>query len=71
MTMTLCASMATPTTACPTTGAYCTVSDPTGCLVQVTVTYRSDIIVPFIGALLSTDPNGRFVQRSTATMVMN
>ena len=71
MTMTLCSAMATPTSPCPTTGTYCTLSDPVGCLVQVTLTYRSDIIVPFIGDLLSTDGGGRFVQTATATMVVN
>jgi len=38
---------------------------------QVSLTYRSDIIVPFIGQLLTRDTNGRFVQRVTATMVVN
>jgi TadE-like protein len=71
VTMTLCSGMATPTTPCPTAGTYCTLSDPTGCLVQVTLTYRSDIIVPFIGDLLATDAGGRFVQSATATMVVN
>jgi TadE-like protein len=71
MTMTLCSAMATPTSPCPTTGTYCTLSDPTGCLVQVTLTYRSDIIVPFIGDILSTDGGGRFVHSATATMVVN
>lgn len=71
MTVTLCSSMATSTSPCPTTGTYCTKDDPVGCLVQVSITYRSDIIVPFIGSLLDTDANGRFIQRSVATMVMN
>jgi hypothetical protein len=71
LTITLCASMATPTTACPTTGAYCTLNEPTGCLVQVRLTYRSDIIVPFIGDILNTDAHGRFVQTTTTTMVVN
>jgi hypothetical protein len=57
--------------AVPTAGTYCTTNDPVGCVVQVTLTYRSDIIVPLIGGLLSTDGNGRFLQRVTATMVMN
>jgi hypothetical protein len=39
--------------------------------VQVSLTYRSDIIVPLIGPLLATDGDGRFVQSVTATMVMN
>jgi Flp pilus assembly protein TadG len=71
MTVTLCSSMATSTSPCPTTGTYCSVDDPVDCLVQVSITYRSDIVVPFIGALMPTDANGRFVQQSVATMVMN
>jgi Flp pilus assembly protein TadG len=71
LTVTLCASMATPTSPCPTTGTYCTADDPVGCLVQITLVYRSDIIVPLIGGLLPTDGSGRFVQRSVATMVVN
>lgn len=71
MTMTTCSSMATPTAPCPTAGTYCTTVDPAACLVQVQLTYRSTIIVPFIGTILSTDAGGRFVQRATATMVIN
>ena len=71
LTITLCASMATPTSPCPTTGTYCTIDVPTGCLVQVTLTYRSDIVVPFMSALLPHDANGRFVQQAVATMVVN
>lgn len=71
LTMTLCSSMATPTSPCPTTGTYCGLNDPTGCLVQVTLTYRSDIIVPIIGELLAKDAGGRFVQTARATMVVN
>jgi hypothetical protein len=71
LTITLCAWMATPTSPCPTTGTYCAVDEPIGCLVQVTLTYRSDIIVPFMSSLLSHDANGRFVQQATATMVVN
>lgn len=71
MTVTLCASMATPTSPCPTAGTYCATDDPVGCLVQVTLTYRSDIVVPFMGALLPHDANGRFVQQSATTMVVN
>jgi TadE-like protein len=71
LTITLCSSMATPTSPCPTTGTYCAVDEPTGCLVQVTLTYRSDIIVPFMGALLPHDANGRFVQTAVTTMVVN
>jgi Flp pilus assembly protein TadG len=71
VTITLCTSMATSTSTCPTTGTYCTTTDPVGCLVQVRLTYRSDIIVPFMGEILSTDAGGRFVQTATATMVVN
>lgn len=71
ITVTLCASMATPTSPCPTTGTYCATDDPVGCLVQVSLTYRSDIVVPIIADLLARDAGGRFVQRSTATMVVN
>ena len=70
MTMTLCSSMASATSPCPTTGTYCGSNDPISCLVQVTLTYRSDIIVPFMGDLLATDGSGRFVQTVTATMVV-
>ena len=71
MTVSLCSSMATPSSPCPTTGTYCSGDDPVGCVVRVAITYRSDIVVPFIGALLDTDANGRFVQQSVAAMVMN
>ena len=71
MTMTICSSMASATAPCPTTGTYCTTTDPAECLVQVRLTYRSNIIVPFIGDILSTDAGGRFVQHATATMVIN
>ena len=30
MTITLCSSMATPTSPCPTTGTYCATDDPSG-----------------------------------------
>jgi hypothetical protein len=71
ITVTLCSGMATPTTPCPAAGSYCTTTDPAGCLVQVRLTYRSDIIVPLIGALLSTDGSGRFVHTALTTMVIN
>jgi len=71
LTMTLCTAVATPTSPCPTTGTYCATQDPVGCLVQVTLTYRTDIVVPLVGALLPTDAGGRFLQSVTATMVVN
>lgn len=42
-----------------------------GYRMRVVVTYRQNIIVPFIGALLTTDASGRFVQRAEVTMVIN
>ena len=74
LTVAYCASMATSTSPCPDSGDATTTCVPatrSGCLMQVTLTYRSDIVVPFIGQLLSRDTNGRFVQRVTATMVVN
>jgi hypothetical protein len=71
LTVSLCSAVATPTSPCPTAGTYCGANDPVGCLVQVTLTYRSDIVVPLIGNLLPQDGGGRFVQTATATMVMN
>lgn len=71
LTLSLCTALATPTSPCPDSGTYCASEDPVGCLVQVSLTYRTDIIVPLIGALLPTDAAGRFVQSVTATMVVN
>jgi Flp pilus assembly protein TadG len=74
LTVAYCASMAASTSPCPDGADPTTICIPdarAACLVQVTLTYRSDIIVPFIGQLLSRDSNGRFVQRVTATMVVN
>ena len=74
LTVSICARMATSSAPCPSVSdptSYCTLTEPEGCLVRVEVTYRSDIIVPFISALLDTDANGRFAQRAVATMVIN
>jgi Flp pilus assembly protein TadG len=74
LTIAYCANMASSTSPCPDGADPTTTCVPDtrqGCLVQVSLTYRSDIIVPFIGQLLSRDTNGRFVQRVTATMVVN
>jgi Flp pilus assembly protein TadG len=73
-TISLCARMATSSATCPSssdTTSYCAQTEPKGCLVRVELTYRSDIIVPLISALLPTDAGGRFVQRAAATMVIN
>jgi Flp pilus assembly protein TadG len=69
-----CASMSTPDAPCPDpldTSTICSADTRAGCLVRVQLTYRQDIIVPFLGAILSTDSNGRFVQTVRATMVVN
>ena len=74
ITVAYCDHMATATAPCPDSldpTTNCTPDNREGCLMQVSLTYRSDIIVPFIGQLLSRDTNGRFVQRVTATMVVN
>lgn len=74
LVVSLCSSMSTPSAPCPDsadTTTYCTRTDGAGCLVRVELSYRSDIIVPLIGALLATDGNGRFIQRAVATMVVN
>lgn len=74
VTVSYCDHVNTPDGDCPDgtdPGTSCTPDTREGCLVRVTITYRSDIIVPFLGALLSTDANGRFVQRVSATMVVN
>ena len=42
-----------------------------GYRMTVRVTYRSDIIVPLIGPLLTTDANGRFVHAAEVAMVIN
>src|SRR5579859_198230 len=74
LTIAYCASMATPSSPCPDpldTTTTCVPDTRQGCLMQVSLTYRSDIIVPIIGQLLSRDASGRFVQLVTATMVVN
>jgi Flp pilus assembly protein TadG len=74
LTISYCADVANSTSPCPDTTDSTTVCVPDtreGCLMQVTLTYRSDIIVPFLGNILAHDSSGRFVQRVTATMVVN
>ncbi|MGH2454748.1 MAG: TadE/TadG family type IV pilus assembly protein [Candidatus Limnocylindria bacterium] len=69
-----CEFVTTPDGDCPDptdTDTTCPWDTREGCLVRVTLTYRSDIIVPFIGGLIGTDANGRFAQQATATMVVN
>ena len=74
ITVSYCDHVTTPDGDCPDTtdpDTTCVPDTREGCLLRVTLTYRSDIIVPLIGALLNTDANGRFIQRVTATMVVN
>ncbi len=69
-----CDHVTTPDGDCPDpsdTDTTCVPDTREGCLLRVTLTYRSDVIVPFIGGLIGTDGNGRFTQSSTATMVVN
>jgi Flp pilus assembly protein TadG len=69
-----CDHVITPDGNCPDTtdpDTTCIPDNREGCLLRVTLTYRSDIIVPFIGALIGTDANGRFAETATATMVVN
>jgi hypothetical protein len=69
-----CDRVITPDGDCPDgtdPDTNCSLDTRERCLLRVTITYRSDIIVPFIGALMNTDANGRFVQTATATMVVN
>jgi Flp pilus assembly protein TadG len=74
LTISYCASVADSSSPCPNsadTSTTCVPDTREGCLMQVTFTYRSDIIVPFLGDILTHDSNGRFVQRVSATMVVN
>lgn len=74
ITVSYCDHVTTPDGDCPDTtdsDTTCVQDTREGCLVRVTLTYRSDIIVPFIGPLIGTDGSGRFVQQVTATMVVN
>lgn len=74
LAITYCDHVTTPDGDCPDgtdSDTTCVPDTREGCLVRITLTYRSDIIVPFIGALIATDANGRFTQKATATMVVN
>jgi Flp pilus assembly protein TadG len=74
VTISYCDHVNTPDGDCPESGdsdTLCVPDTREACLMRVTLTYRSDVVVPFIGLLLSTDGSGRFVQSATATMVVN
>jgi Flp pilus assembly protein TadG len=74
VTISYCDHVTTPDGDCPDTtdpDTSCVPDEREGCLLRVTLTYRSDIIVPFIGGLIGADANGRFAQSAMATMVVN
>jgi Flp pilus assembly protein TadG len=74
LTISYCDHVTTPDGACPDTtdpDTTCIPDTREACLLRITLTYRSDIIVPLIGGLIGSDANGRFAQRATATMVVN
>lgn len=74
VTVSYCDHVTTPDAPCPDStdpDTTCVPDTREGCLLRVTLTYRSDVIVPLIGPLIGTDANGRFVQTVTATMVVN
>ena len=74
LTVSYCDHTLTAGGACPVTGNSATTCVPDtrqGCLVQVSLMYHSDIVVPLVGSFLGLDGNGRFVQRAVATMVIN
>jgi Flp pilus assembly protein TadG len=74
LTISYCSDVVDPDDPCPDVldpTTTCTVDTRADCLVRVTLTYHSDIVVPLLGAILETDANGRFVHGATATMVVN
>jgi Flp pilus assembly protein TadG len=74
LVVSVCAEAATPTTPCPTSSdssSYCTQTDGSGCLIRVELSYRSDVIVPLLDAIIDGDGDGRILQRGSATMVIN
>lgn len=69
-----CASLAESDDPCPDPGDTTTTCSPDtreGCLLRVRLTYHSDVVLPLVGAFLSTDGQGRFAHRVTATMMVN
>ncbi|MGH2429767.1 MAG: TadE family protein [Candidatus Limnocylindria bacterium] len=49
----------------------CTGSSRTGCLIEITLTYRQPLFVPLVGTFLSTDGSDRLTLRAAVTMVIN
>ena len=74
LTISYCSQLDAAGDPCPDPGDSTTTCAPDtrqGCLLRVSLTYHSDVVLPLVGAFLSTDGQGRFVQRVTATMVVN
>jgi Flp pilus assembly protein TadG len=73
LTITYCRPTASPSAAddCAASTTVLANDARRGYRMTVTLTYRSDIIVPFVGEILRTDANGRLVQTARATMVIN
>ncbi len=74
LTVSYCDHVVTSDGPCPAPGNSATTCIPDtreGCLVRVSLSYRSDIVVPMVSTFLGTDGNGRFVHRALATMVVN
>lgn len=74
VTISYCSRLNATSDPCPDPGDVTTTCAPDtrqGCLLRVSLTYHSDVVLPLVGAFLSTDGQGRFVQRVTATMVVN
>jgi Flp pilus assembly protein TadG len=73
LTITYCRPTSSPSAAddCAASSTVLANDARRGYRMTVTLTYRSDIIVPFVGEILATDANGRLVQTARATMVIN
>lgn len=74
LTVSYCDHTLTAGGPCPVSGNSATTCVPDtrkGCLIQVSLMYHSDIVVPLVGGFLGLDGNGRFVHRTVATMVIN
>ena len=74
LTLSYCARLDDPGDSCPDPGDSTTICAPDtrqSCLLRVRLTYHSDVVLPMVGAFLSTDAYGRFAQSVTATMVVN
>ena len=51
--------------------ATCTNSARTGCEMRVSLTFHQPLLVPLVGALIGTDPDGRIGLSADVTMVVN